>query len=252
MEFKRQIETLHKDIQDIEKFVLLMKDSDRISLLDLDLLRTKIQQLYESLSRIKTDHQDSDQGIEFVDPDQDMEEPVQAAGIPEDTLEPEVTEPAVEPAAESAETVETPPAEPVEETITGMAQPEEKPDPEPQPARKESKTNGVLADKFRDKKQFRNEQLKDDQKLKDLTSLYDDIPITDISKAIGVNDRFQFIKELFSGESDLYKDTIHKLNNVTTIEEAEGYVQENFQWDMENKLVKRLMNLTRRKLKMNG
>ena len=53
-------------------------------------------------------------------------------------------------------------------------------------------------------------------------------PITDLAKAIGINDKFLFIKELFGGDSDLYNQTIKHLNHFTDLNEAIIYLQENF------------------------
>jgi chromosome segregation ATPase len=49
-------------------------------------------------------------------------------------------------------------------------------------------------------------------------------PISDISKAIGINDRLLFIKELFDGDTAMFSLVIKKLNNLGSIEEAKAYI----------------------------
>jgi len=45
-------------------------------------------------------------------------------------------------------------------------------------------------------------------------------PIADIGAAIGINDRFYFIRELFSGDTLAYSDTIRRLNASASLGEA--------------------------------
>jgi len=45
-------------------------------------------------------------------------------------------------------------------------------------------------------------------------------PISDIGAAIGINDRFYFIRELFSGDTLAYSDTIRRLNASASLGEA--------------------------------
>jgi hypothetical protein len=76
-------------------------------------------------------------------------------------------------------------------------------------------------------------------------------PILDIGTAIGVNDKFIFIKELFNNDPDIYKNTIEVLNNATNFNEAYNYLIGNYDWDMDSPLVQILLDLIRRKLIIN-
>ena len=50
-------------------------------------------------------------------------------------------------------------------------------------------------------------------------------PIHDIAKAIAINDRFLFIRELFEGDSALFAQTVNKLNAMSNLEDAKEYIQ---------------------------
>jgi chromosome segregation ATPase len=50
-------------------------------------------------------------------------------------------------------------------------------------------------------------------------------PIHDITKAIAINDRFLFTRELFEGNTALFTQTINKLNTMGNLEEAKKYIQ---------------------------
>ena len=74
--------------------------------------------------------------------------------------------------------------------------------------------------------------------------------IDDIKKAIGINDKFQFTNELFKGNNDVYSMAIEKLNSSGTKESAMEYamqLKEEYNWDLENETVKRLMELVERR-----
>ena len=72
-------------------------------------------------------------------------------------------------------------------------------------------------------------------------------PISDLTRAIGINDKFQFIKELFGGDFDLYSETVKKLNDVGSLGEAISYIESRFSWEKNNDAVKRFILLLRRR-----
>jgi len=72
-------------------------------------------------------------------------------------------------------------------------------------------------------------------------------PIHNIEDVIGVNDKFLFIRELFSSNASRYKETIDVLNNAADFNSAYNYIEMNFQWDSENEAVQKLLELVRRR-----
>lgn len=47
-----------------------------------------------------------------------------------------------------------------------------------------------------------------------------------LSDIIGINDKFLFVREIFDGDSGLYKDVISRIDNTTSLDEAEAVVKE--------------------------
>jgi hypothetical protein len=74
-------------------------------------------------------------------------------------------------------------------------------------------------------------------------------PIDDIKKAIGINDRFLYQRELFGNNSDLMNQTIGELNAMDSFREAQGFIAANFNWDEHDDTTISFMNLVRRKFK---
>lgn len=75
-------------------------------------------------------------------------------------------------------------------------------------------------------------------------------PITDLKKAIGINDKFLFINELFKGDPTNYNIVIDKLNAIEEMAEAESmmksYVNE-YAWAEEGAAYQRLASLVQAK-----
>ena len=71
--------------------------------------------------------------------------------------------------------------------------------------------------------------------------------ITDLRKAIGLNDRFRFKHDLFQNNEQLLLDTIDALNAMETMADAQVYLKEHFAWDAEDATVVYFYELLARK-----
>lgn len=75
--------------------------------------------------------------------------------------------------------------------------------------------------------------------------------IDDLTVAIGLNQKFQFINELFNGDAEAYKSTINKLNKLESASEARKLVQtelmQTYQWDEEDKVTSTFLGLVERR-----
>ncbi|MFO7370516.1 MAG: hypothetical protein R6X09_09630 [Bacteroidales bacterium] len=72
-------------------------------------------------------------------------------------------------------------------------------------------------------------------------------PVTDLLSAIGINDRYTFIRELFNGDSGKFESAIKFLNDATSFNDAYNYMLLYFNWDMESEPVQLLLDMIRRK-----
>jgi hypothetical protein len=72
--------------------------------------------------------------------------------------------------------------------------------------------------------------------------------ITEIRKAIGINDKFLLIRDLFGGDANLYEDTITHLDEYDDLDECMIFIVENFRWDPDSEGAKLLVSLIERKL----
>ncbi len=72
------------------------------------------------------------------------------------------------------------------------------------------------------------------------------MPVSSLQSAIGINDRFQYIRELFDGNADLYNETVAKLDSMNEIKEAVVFLQNNFKWKKTDVSLK-FVNLLKRR-----
>jgi hypothetical protein len=94
-----------------------------------------------------------------------------------------------------------------------------------------------------------NEKLK--QSKIDLGDTLTEVPIRDLRKAIGVNDRFLFINELFRGDEVAYERSIKTINSFSIFAEAEYWIQRELKvkngWDADNAMVAQFFQLVKRR-----
>ena len=72
--------------------------------------------------------------------------------------------------------------------------------------------------------------------------------IDDIRKAIGLNDKFLLLRDLFAGDVALYERTIDRLNSFEDLDECMIYIVENFRWNPDSEGARMLVSLIERKL----
>jgi hypothetical protein len=222
MEIKYTIEILTKDIQEIEKLVGMLRNSKDASAIELDLALSKLRNVYEILTLIKADrlHELTNTAL--------AEKPAEEPPAP------------VSPESEAEATTEP---EPVPE-------PEPEPEPEPQAGSdpeqvKDDSASAILAEKFSAEASINENlagKLGNDADAKVLGQTIDNI-----SRNIGINDRFLIIRELFEGENERFTSLINELDNAGNYEAANNILKQHFPENMEHEGVEILAGLIKRK-----
>ena len=72
-------------------------------------------------------------------------------------------------------------------------------------------------------------------------------PVDDIRKAMGINDRFLYQRELFKSNSQLFDQTLDQLNQMKSFSDANNFLASNFDWDMENEPVNSFLKIVKRR-----
>jgi hypothetical protein len=71
-------------------------------------------------------------------------------------------------------------------------------------------------------------------------------PVESIKKSIGINDRFQYIRELFEGSAEKFVNAVTELDEKKDINEAVDYLKKNFEWK-KNETSLKFVNLVKRR-----
>lgn len=162
-------------------------------------------------------------------------------------------EPILEPEEEpEQEPEEEPEQEPEEEPIP---EPEEKPEEQPEP---EYAYEPVLFGDMEEKEELGfeldtpetiGEKLQQEED-HSLAAKLQHKPVADLRTAIGINDKFLLVNELFAGNMERYNKSIENLNDLPTLDGAMGYLDELYvvyQWNRNNEAYKKLVDLVHRK-----
>lgn len=91
------------------------------------------------------------------------------------------------------------------------------------------------------------DELSKDSTGPDFTSKMAHQPITDLEKAISLNEKFIFIKSLFGGNAQNYNIAIKKLNSLNGFNQAMDYSRSEFNWDENDPTVQSFIDLLRRR-----
>ena len=128
----------------------------------------------------------------------------------------------------------------VEDDITGMGEAVREPV-------KKSIESAIIADKFSHLSSCFNEQLGSSRTGDDMSELFKSKPLLNLSDAIGINDKFLFIREIFNGNKESYTRAIAQLDHTGSLPEARKLIMGYKGDEEENEAVKQLLDIVKRK-----
>lgn len=94
-----------------------------------------------------------------------------------------------------------------------------------------------------------NEHLKAEKQ--EVANNFQDTPIVDLKKAIGINDRYLFINELFRGDETMYERSLKTINSFAIFPEAHYWIQRELKvklgWNERSEIVGHFDQLVKRR-----
>ncbi len=222
MSYHHTLEAAIESLHEIEDLIRTFPEEGKIPSIDLDLSLQKLRNLYELLLMLNKPEQVVEAVVTKPQP------PVVILPEPEPVAVPEpkaVQEPVLPPVTEVKEPKPTTPA-PV---VTSREAADEK----------------ILSDRFRGRTTL-HETLHRNV-AKEATTLGQAKPVTSLMSAIGINDRFTFVRELFGNDTAFFEHTIQILNDASSFNDAYNYMITNHDWDMDSEPVQLLLEMIRRK-----
>jgi len=140
------------------------------------------------------------------------------------------------------------PEKPVREVVAAVVQ-------EAPPAERDEKAlimkkpseHSIIADQFSNRAESFNEKLGSHKHEEDVLEILRTKPLSSLDEAIGINDKFLFIREIFNGSPETYNQAIEKLESVGSISDAMAVIMSYTGDNTGNEAVRQLVDLIKRK-----
>jgi len=220
MNYRHTLEAALESLHEIEELISGFSSSEKIPAVEIDLVLQKMRNMYELMLMVKKEPENGE-ATEVAEKNATTTIPAPAAPAPVAPA-PAPATPAPAPAAASP----------------AAAASQEKPS-------KRTKTVETLADQFQGGTTLHESLHRKLSKEED--TLAHAKPVTELLAAIGINDRYTFIRELFNGDAGKFESAVKFLNDATSFNDAYNYMLLYFNWDMESEPVQLLLDIIRRK-----
>jgi len=241
MDFNATIDLIIKDLNEASRIIDDLKNYPGVPELQVELAKAKCRSAGEVIALLKTlKHPTVDQKTTQIAEPVVKEVPQAEKKAPE----PEIKfEPATPPEVKKATVKPVRARQEVEEN-------EKKTEIKSTPEKSESIKQGssIIADRFTNMSARINEQIGTRKSEDDVTEIIKSKHINSLNAAIGINDRFLFIREIFDGNKDAYDQAISRLELIESESDARAVILSFTGSNIENEAVKQLLDLVKRKL----
>ena len=241
MDFNATIDLIIRDLDEARQIIDDLKKYPGVPALQIELAKSKCKSAGEVISLLKS-FRDDEPVL--------MKEPVE----PTLNQKPQEKTPSMaqkEKLSDSPESIH--PAEdniPEQGLSDKISAPVEK-DKEAPITKKKHNDFTIIADHFGHLSSRFNEQIGSRKSEDDISGHLKTKHLDRLSDAIGLNDRFLFIREIFNGNKDAYIQAISRLENSENMEDAMAVIMSYTGESDENEAVKQLLDLVKRKLSPN-
>ncbi|MEE1347390.1 MAG: hypothetical protein U0K36_05860, partial [Bacteroidales bacterium] len=72
-------------------------------------------------------------------------------------------------------------------------------------------------------------------------------PVKDVTKAIGINDKFLYIRELFGGNKLTFDSAVATINAASSYQQAYQYLKQTYGWDETDPTVEAFLKAVHRR-----
>jgi|WetSurMetagenome_2_1015567.scaffolds.fasta_scaffold299865_1 hypothetical protein len=121
------------------------------------------------------------------------------------------------------------------------------------PAGDRKSTSTIIADRFTGPSGTISDKFESIKKEDDLASVIKrSKPVDNLADAIGINDKFLFIREIFNGNNSEYEQAVDKLNRTENLQDAKAIIMSYTGENDESEVVRQLLEIVKRKLPSDG
>ena len=210
-------------------------DTDFDSDTDLELIELSTDELIDSNTDSEEDDEDADMVWDFTRDEEELGVRSEELGVEGNTD-----------SDTDAELIDLSTDELIDSDTDSAPEPE----PEPEPEEPEEEDSGIRTYRIVRENVPTLGDLLEKTEDNSLAARLQRKPVSDLISAIGINDKFLFLNELFGGSMEKYNKSIRSLNSFSTLLGAKTYMSElqiEFQWDCSSDAYKKLADLVERR-----
>jgi hypothetical protein len=237
MDFNATIDLIIKDLDDASDIIDDLKKYPGVPVLQVELAKSKCKSAGEVIALLKNLKESV---------------PVMSGKVPESQITEQPKIPEEEKKAVTFKPVRPPVEKKEEPQIIKIVPPPAERNEVPKKAAEIVSGAAIVADSFSHLPGSYNEQIGSMKSDDDLLNILKTKPLTNLSDAIGVNDRFMFIREIFNNNNEAYSQAISRLDKTESMKDAMAVIMSYTGDDNENEAVKQLLELVKRKLPSDG
>jgi len=239
MDLNATIDIIIRDLNEAREIIDDLKRYPGVPELQVELAKSKCKSAAEVIAMIK----------KLRLPESVPAEPLPEAVAPPAEQKPKPVETQPEPVTPPAEAQPEPVEPPAEAEAKKETDAEEtvKPKEEIKPAAKKTPGPSILADQFAGRTESFNEQLGIRKQGDDVLEILRTKPLSSLNEAIGINDKFLFIREIFDGDTESYNEAIQKLEKVGNLSDAMAIIMACAGDNSGSEAVTQLVDLIKRK-----
>jgi len=233
MDFNTTIDIILKDLREVREIIDDLKNYPGLPMLQVELAKAKCRSAEEVIALLKT--------INKIAPEQ-VTPPVIHS-----TVEPPIEKKQVTSKHENL--IEITEEEEAAEKQSEIIEIPEKKSPDKTQSEAIKVTTGTFADKFVSSAGTISDSFGRGKTEEDLASVIKrSKPLDNLADAIGISDKFLFIREIFKGNQTDYEQAIEKLNHAGSLKDAMAIIMSYTGENGESEVVKQLLEIVKRKL----
>lgn len=186
MDFNKTVDLIIRDLEEAREIIDDLKNYPGVPVIQIEMAKSKCRNAAEVIALLK--EKQTSPKTEVQSPKTEVRRPKSEASSPKKESEnpkPEIT---------------------INEPVTASREP----------------VTGIIADTFDSLHDSLNEKLGSMRDDKDVPDYLKSKPLENLSQAIGINDRFLFIRELFNGNSESYSQAIIKIDEAESLSDAQA------------------------------
>jgi hypothetical protein len=224
MEFNTTIDIILKDLRDVREILDDLRNYPGLPQLQVELAKSKCRSAEEIIALLKL-HRPSEPEI--------------------------VTKQAEKETVTIKAEKETVTKQPEKETVTNIKIEPSHSEHIAPPTEKKISSN-IIADRFTGSSDTILDKFGSIRKDEDFSSSIRTKPVEDLTDAIGLNDKFLFIREIFGGSQNEYEKALGKLNRAESLTDAKAIIMSYSGDSEESDVVQQLLEIVKRKLPSDG